>query len=44
MSRHIQGDRRETRVTLDLHKDGLILCQYGADLSHGSLNASHPIF
>ena len=30
-------------MTLDLHKDGLILCQYGAGLSHSSLSASHPI-
>ena len=43
MSKHIRGDRRETQVTLDLHKDGLILCRYGADLSHGGLSTSHPI-
>ena len=43
MSRHIRGDRRETQVTLDLHNDGLILCQYGADMSNGCLSASHPI-
>ena len=39
----MRGDCREAQVTMDLHKDGLILCQYGADLSHGSLSASHPI-
>ena len=30
-------------MTLDLHKDGLILFENGTGLSHGSLNASHPV-
>ena len=30
-------------MTLDLYEDGLILCENGADLSHGSLSASHPV-
>ena len=30
-------------MTLDLHEDGLILCENGASLSHGSLSASHLI-
>ena len=30
-------------MTLELHEDGLILCENGAGLSHGSLSASHPI-
>ena len=30
-------------MTLDLHKDDLILGQYGADMSHGGLSASHHI-
>ena len=30
-------------MTLDLHEDGLILCENGAGLSHGSLSASHPV-
>ena len=30
-------------MTLNLHEDGLILCEYGVGLRHGSLNASHPI-
>ena len=30
-------------MTLDLYEDGLILCENGAGLSHGSLSASHPI-
>ena len=30
-------------MTLDLHEDGLILCENGGSLSHGSLSASHPI-
>ena len=43
LSRYIWGDHRETQVTLDLHEDGLILCENGVGLSHGSLNASHPV-
>ena len=43
LSKNIRGDRRETQVTLDLHKDGLILYKYGTGLSHGKLSASHPI-
>ena len=43
MSRYIGGDRREAQVTPNLHEDGLILCEYGAGLSHISLCASHPI-
>ena len=43
MSRNIWGDRREAQLTLDLHEDGLILCENGAGLSHGSLRASHPV-
>ena len=30
-------------MTLDLHEDGLILCENGAGLSHGSVSASHPV-
>ena len=30
-------------MTLDLHGDGLILCENGAGLGHGSLSASHPV-
>ena len=30
-------------MTLDLHEDGLILCENGAGLSHGNLSASHPV-
>ena len=30
-------------MTLNLHEDGLILCENGAGLSHGSLSASHPV-
>ena len=30
-------------MTLNLHEDGMILCEYGVGLSHGSLSASHPI-
>ena len=30
-------------MTLNLHEDGLILCENGAGLSHGRLNASHPV-
>ena len=30
-------------MTLDLHEDGMILCENCAGLSHGSLNASHPV-
>ena len=30
-------------MTLDLHEEGLILCENGASLSHGSLIASHPV-
>ena len=30
-------------MILELHEDSLILCLNGAGLSHGSLNASHPI-
>ena len=30
-------------MTLDLHEDGLILCENGAGLSHGSLSVSHPV-
>ena len=30
-------------MTLNMHEDGLILCEYGAGMSHGSLSASHPI-
>ena len=30
-------------MTLDLYEDGLILCENGAGLSHGSLSVSHPI-
>ena len=30
-------------VTLDLHEDGLILCENGAGLSHGSLSGSHLV-
>ena len=37
------GSRRETQVTLDLHEDGLILCENGVSLSHGRLSASHPV-
>ena len=31
------------RLTINLHKDGLILCEYGIGLSHGSLSVSHPL-
>ena len=44
MSRDIRRDCREAQVTLELHKDGLIMCYNGAGLSHGSLSASHPIY
>ena len=27
-------------MTLNLHEDGLILCDYGAGLSHGSLSVT----
>ena len=30
-------------MTLDLHEDGLILCENETGLSHGSLSGSHPI-
>ena len=30
-------------MTLNLHEDGLILCEYGSGLSHGGLNASRPL-
>ena len=30
-------------MTLTLHEDVLILCEYGTGLSHGNLNASHPV-
>ena len=30
-------------MTLDLHEDDLILCENGAGLSYGNLNASHPV-
>ena len=30
-------------MTLNLHEDGLILCEYGVDMSHGGLSASHPL-
>ena len=30
-------------MTLNLHEDGLILCEYGAGLSHGNVSASHPL-
>ena len=30
-------------MTLDLHEDGLILCENGAGMSHSSLNASHSV-
>ena len=30
-------------MTLDLHEDGLILCENGTSLSHGSLSMSHPV-
>ena len=30
-------------MTLDLHEDGLILCENGAGMSHGSLSASHLV-
>ena len=30
-------------MSLDLHEYGMILCENGAGLSHGGLNASHPI-
>ena len=30
-------------MTLDLHEDGLILCENGAGMSHGSLSASHHV-
>ena len=30
-------------MTLDLHEDGLILCENGASLSLGSLSASHSV-
>ena len=30
-------------MTLDLHEDGLILCENGAGMSHGSLSESHPV-
>ena len=30
-------------MTLNLHEDGLILCEYGIGLSNGSLSASHPV-
>ena len=30
-------------MTLNLQEDDLILCEYGVGLSHGSLNASHPL-
>ena len=43
MRRYIWGDRMEAQVTLNLHEDGLILCEYGACLSHGILNANHPV-
>ena len=43
MSRYIWGDRRETQVTLDLHEDGLILCENEVGLSHGSLSVSHQV-
>ena len=40
---YISGDSREAQVTLDLHEDGLVLCENGSGISHGSLSASHPI-
>ena len=30
-------------MTLDLHEDGLIMCENGAGLSHGSLSVSHLV-
>ena len=30
-------------MTHDLHEDGLILCENGASMSHGSLSVSHPV-
>ena len=30
-------------MTLDLYDDGLILCENGASMSHGSISASHPV-
>ena len=30
-------------MTLNMHEDGLILCEYGVGLSHGDLSASHPL-
>ena len=30
-------------MTLNLHEDGLILCEYGAGLSHVGLSASHSV-
>ena len=30
-------------MTMDLHEDGLILCENGAGLSQGSLSESRPI-
>ena len=30
-------------MTLDLHEDDLILCEYDTGLGHGGLSASHPL-
>ena len=30
-------------MTLEQYEDGLILCENGAGLSHGSLSASHLV-
>ena len=31
-------------MTLDLHEDGLLLCENGDGLSYGSLSASHLVY
>ena len=43
LSRYIWGDHKEAQVTLDLHEDGLILCENGVSLSNDNLSASHPV-